>query len=190
VKSVLKWASIASAPLGLSQLLLVYGINRQLGIPDTAFAFGDSLVLTVLGQLAFMPLLVLAAEICPPGVEGTLFAALMSVFNGAGVVGSEAGALLTKVLGVTENNFEQLGLLVAICNLSSLLPLLAIGWIDETVVGSSATAEEGAHAKEHAATLLVERPSAGASAREDRCSQPPSSGALSASDPRDAQGSN
>mmetsp|Transcript_7629 Transcript_7629/g.17839 ORF Transcript_7629/g.17839 Transcript_7629/m.17839 type:complete len:127 (-) Transcript_7629:522-902(-) len=90
-----------------------------------------------------MPLLVLAAEICPPGVEGTLFAALMSVFNGAGVVGSEAGALLTKVLGVTENNFEQLGLLVAICNLSSLLPLLAIGWIDETVVGSSATAEEG-----------------------------------------------
>ena len=64
VKSVLKWASIASAPLGLTQLLLVYGINRQLGIPDTAFAFGDSLVLTVLGQLAFMPLLVLAADIC------------------------------------------------------------------------------------------------------------------------------
>merc|ERR1711920_658739 len=75
---------------------------------------------------------------------GTLFAALMSVFNGAGVVGSETGALLTKVLGVTEDNFDQLGLLVAICNLSSLLPLLAIGWIDETVLRSTSTADAGA----------------------------------------------
>jgi len=130
VKSVLKWASIASAPLGLTQLLLVYGLNRDLGIPDTAFAFGDSLVLTVLGQLAFMPLLVLAAEICPVGVEGTLFAALMSIFNGAGIVGNEAGALLTQALGVTEDNFDNLGALVTICNLSSLLPLLALNWID------------------------------------------------------------
>ena len=36
-------------------------------------------------------------SLAAPGVEGTLFAALMSVFNGAGVVGSETGALLTKV---------------------------------------------------------------------------------------------
>ncbi|CAN0060412.1 unnamed protein product [Heterosigma akashiwo] len=53
--------------------------------------FGDDVVLAVLGQIAFMPTLVLAARICPPGVEGTLFAALMSVFNGGSVVGSEIG---------------------------------------------------------------------------------------------------
>jgi hypothetical protein len=34
------------------------GYNRQLGIPDQYFAMGDGLILTVLGQLAFMPLLV------------------------------------------------------------------------------------------------------------------------------------
>ena len=49
-------------------------LNRDLGIPDTLFTFGDDLVLTVFGQLAFMPLLVLAASLCPPGVEGTLVA--------------------------------------------------------------------------------------------------------------------
>lgn len=57
------------------------------------------------------------------GIEGTLFATLMSVFNGAGALGSELGALLTSVLGVTESNFENLGLLVTICNFSSLLSL-------------------------------------------------------------------
>ena len=51
------------------------------------------------------------------GIEGTLFATLMSIFNGAGALGSEAGALLTSQLGVTENNFENLGLLVAVSRL-------------------------------------------------------------------------
>lgn len=80
-------------------------------------------MLTVLGQIAFMPTLVLAARLCPPGIEGTLFATLMSVFNGAGALGAELGALLTQVLGITDTNFENLGLLVTICNLSSLLAL-------------------------------------------------------------------
>lgn len=38
-------------------------------------------VLAVLGNLSFMPVLVLAARICPPGVEATLFATLMSIIN-------------------------------------------------------------------------------------------------------------
>ncbi|KAM3576371.1 hypothetical protein VYU27_001722 [Nannochloropsis oceanica] len=70
-----------------------------------------------------MPTLVLAARLCPPGIEGTLFATLMSVFNGAGALGAELGAFLTSALGVTENNFQNLGLLIAICNLSTLLSL-------------------------------------------------------------------
>ena len=100
--------SMASPPAGW----------RVLGIPDQWFTFGDDLVLTVLGQLAFMPLLVLAAALCPPGVEGTLFATLMSIFNGGGVVGSELGAGLTSLFGVSESDFANLGPLVLFCNLS------------------------------------------------------------------------
>ncbi|CAM9938722.1 unnamed protein product, partial [Phaeothamnion confervicola] len=88
-------------------------------------------VLTVLGQIAFMPTLVLAARLCPPGVEGTLFALLMSVYNGGSALGSELGALLTRALGVTDSNFTNLGLLVVICNLSSLLPLPFLQWIED-----------------------------------------------------------
>lgn len=54
----------------------------------------------------------------------------MSINNGAGTVGTEIGALLTKWLGVTESNFDNLALLSIICNVSSLYPLLFIGWLD------------------------------------------------------------
>mmetsp|Transcript_28246 Transcript_28246/g.40953 ORF Transcript_28246/g.40953 Transcript_28246/m.40953 type:complete len:201 (-) Transcript_28246:35-637(-) len=135
IKDVLFWTTIASAPLGLSQLLLITHTNRMLGIPDGAFVFGDDVALAILGELAFLPTLVLAARLCPPGIEAVLFATLMSVFNGAGAVGTEVGALLTKMMGVTESNFDNLGVLTVLCNVSSLYPLLFIGWLDG--VGSS-----------------------------------------------------
>ena len=41
------------------------GINQQWGLSNELFVLGDSLVLTVLGQVSFMPVLVLAARLCP-----------------------------------------------------------------------------------------------------------------------------
>ena len=41
------------------------GTSRALGLTNELFVLGDSVVLTVLGQVAFMPVLVLAARLCP-----------------------------------------------------------------------------------------------------------------------------
>lgn len=131
-----------------TQLLLVYHVNRQLGIPDELFTFGDDVVLTVLGQIAFMPTLVLAARLCPPGVEGTLFALLMSIFNGGGIVGSELGALLTRAMGVTDVDFRNLGMLIALCNLSSLLPLPFLKWVDEVETAEATDKQDALTLKE------------------------------------------
>ena len=133
VKKVILWASLLSVPLSLSQLLLVTHANRALGIPDQLFSLTDSVVLTVLGQVAFMPTLVLASSLCPPGVEGTLFATLMSIYNASGTLSSELGAGLTSILGITDTKFDQLPLLLLICSLSSLLPLPFIGALDEKI---------------------------------------------------------
>jgi len=130
IKDILLWTSIISAPLGLTQLLLISHYNRELGIPDGAFVLGDDVVFSILGQIAFLPSLVLAARLCPPGIEAVLFATLMSIFNGASTVGTEIGAALTKFLGVTETCFSNLALLTIICNVSSLLPLFFIGYLD------------------------------------------------------------
>ena len=139
VKTVILWATLLSVPLSLTQLLLVTHANRALGIPDQIFSLTDSVVLTVLGQVAFMPTLVLASSLCPPGVEGTLFATLMSIYNAAGTVSSELGAGLTSVLGITDTKFDQLPLLLLICSLSSLLPLPFIGALDEKISDEEST---------------------------------------------------
>ncbi|KAH9547140.1 hypothetical protein CY35_11G019600 [Sphagnum magellanicum] len=127
LRTVFFWTIVMGTVLGLTQLLLVTGINQSLGISNEWFSIGDSLVLTVLGQVSFMPILVLAARLCPPGVEATLFATLMSISNGGAVLGGLIGAVLTQLLGVTSENFQNLALLLVLCNVSSLLPLPFLG---------------------------------------------------------------
>ncbi|KAG9146014.1 hypothetical protein Leryth_015644 [Lithospermum erythrorhizon] len=119
--------TIFGTALGLTQVFLVTGLNRQFGISDQWFAIGDSLILTVLGQASFMPVLVLAARLCPEGMEATLFATLMSISNGGSVLGGLIGAGLTQTFGVTKDRFDNLVLLIVVCNLTSLLPLPLLG---------------------------------------------------------------
>jgi len=129
---ILGWSTVISALLGMTTLLLVTHTNRALGIDDHWFSLGDSLILTVMGQIAFLPVLILSARLCPVGIEASLFALLMSIWNMSGLVSQEIGALLTHWLGVTETNFDNLWLLVVITNLSTLLPLPLIKWLPST----------------------------------------------------------
>jgi folate/biopterin transporter len=122
-RSIFAWSTVLSSLLGLTSLILITHANRSLGIDDRWFSLGDSLILTVMGQIAFMPVLVLSARLCPPGIEATLFALLMSIINLAGLVSHELGALVTHWLGVTETDFGHLWQLVLLTNLTTLLPL-------------------------------------------------------------------
>ncbi|GAB4843360.1 hypothetical protein Ancab_013326 [Ancistrocladus abbreviatus] len=119
--------TVFGTSLGMTQVFLVTGLNRQFGISDEWFAIGDSLILTVLGQASFMPVLVLAARLCPQGMEATLFATLMSISNGGSVLGGLIGAGLTQLFGVTKDTFDNLASLIILCNVSSLLPLPLLG---------------------------------------------------------------
>ncbi|MGL6136882.1 MAG: folate/biopterin family MFS transporter, partial [Planktothrix sp.] len=128
-RTIFFWSTIISTLLGMTMLLLVTHTNRTLGIDDHWFSLGDSLILSVMGQIAYMPVLILAARLCPPGVEATLFALLMSISNLAGLISYQLGGVLTYYLGITETNFDQLWLLVMITNLSTLLPIPLIHWL-------------------------------------------------------------
>lgn len=127
LRKVFLVTTIFGTALGLTQVFLVTGLNRQFGVSDEWFAIGDSLIITVLGQASFMPVLVLAARLCPEGMEATLFATLMSISNGGSVLGGLFGAGLTQVFGITKDRFDNLAILIVLCNLSSLLPLPLLG---------------------------------------------------------------
>ncbi|MES1024313.1 folate/biopterin family MFS transporter [Gloeocapsa sp. BRSZ] len=128
------WSTALSAVLGMSMLLLVTHTNRALGIDDHWFSIGDNLILTVMGQIAYMPVLVLAARLCPPGVEATLFALLMSISNLGGLLSYQLGALLMHWMGITQTNFQNLWILVVIANVSTLLPLPFLNWLPATEI--------------------------------------------------------
>ncbi|CAL8466314.1 g5850 [Coccomyxa elongata] len=123
LRKMFLWTAVVGTGLGMTQVLLITGTSRALGISNELFVLGDSVVLTALGQVAFMPVLVLAAQLCPEGVEATLFATLMSILNGGAFVGSALGSGLTAAFGVTATDFTRLVPLILICTLSSLLPL-------------------------------------------------------------------
>lgn len=114
---------LITTTLAFSQLVLVTRLNQSLGISDKFFVLGDVVVLSTLGKICFMPVLVLAARICPEGVEASLFALLMSILNSGGFVASATGAGLTRLLNVTSTDFHNLFWLVAICVSCNLIAL-------------------------------------------------------------------
>ena len=129
LSTVILWTTLVSSLLGLAPLALISHANRGWGLDDRLFSLGDDVVQSALGEVGFLPLLVLAAKICPPGIEGALFAALMSIFNLGGIVSTEAGALLTDAFHVSETDFSNLSPLIVTCAASSLLPLFFLGWV-------------------------------------------------------------
>lgn len=135
LKKIFTWTAVLGTVLGMTQLMLITGVNRTLGISDQVFALGDSALLTVLGQVSFMPVLVLAAKLCPTGVEATLFATLMSMLNGGSFLGSAMGSGLTGLFGVTGDNFDNLAPLVATCTLLTLAPLLGLRLLPDNLDG-------------------------------------------------------
>eukprot|EP00198_Chlamydomonas_reinhardtii_P009673 XP_001699010.1 folate transporter [Chlamydomonas reinhardtii] len=123
LRRVLLWGSLLAAACQASSLVLATRANVALGLPDHLFALGDSVLVSVIQNVLFMPTMVLSARLCPPGLEATLFAGLMSVGNIATGLRYLGGALLTQLLGVTATDFRNLPLLLVLCSIALVLPL-------------------------------------------------------------------
>lgn len=123
---------IVSFLLENTLFFLVFHTNRLWGIPDFWFAFIERSVLTLVSQFMTMPMVVLGARLCPVGIEGTLYALLMSISNIGGVVGSEWGAMLTSMFGVTGTNFANLWKLMLLCHALDLIPLACLPLLRST----------------------------------------------------------
>ena len=122
-RTIFFWSQAAYAACTSTDLLLVTGVNRRVGIPDKAFMFAGEVLTDVVGRFKSMPQLVLAAKLCPPGIEGTLFALLMSVSNGSYDVAGYIGAAAASWAGVDKDNFSNLWLLVVVRTVGMLIPL-------------------------------------------------------------------
>ncbi|KAG9455932.1 hypothetical protein H6P81_000440 [Aristolochia fimbriata] len=111
---------------GMMDLVLVLRLNLKFGMPDYLFAVLDESVTRMVGQLKWMPLLVLSSKLCPPGIEGTFFALLMSIDNFGLLTCSWFGGLLLHILKVTRTEFGNLWVAILVRNVMRILPLLVL----------------------------------------------------------------
>ncbi|MCO5558709.1 hypothetical protein L7F22_012295 [Adiantum nelumboides] len=136
LRTMFLWPQIAYALMGLSDTIIVNRWNLRVGIPDHAFVIGDETLTDVIGRLQLIPFMVLSARLCPPGIEGTVFAFLMSVSNFGATCASWNGAFLLHQLNVRREDYSSLWLAVVIRSLLRLTPplflfLLPLGTVDD-----------------------------------------------------------
>ncbi|MBM3231512.1 folate/biopterin family MFS transporter [Candidatus Peregrinibacteria bacterium] len=132
------WVMILSVVLSLPAIGLVYGWYELLGVSPRFFAMADTLISGPLTEIGFLPLLVLAARLCPKGVEATMFALLASIMNIGLAVSDMGGALLVKIFHVNQAtetlpaDYTNLHIVLWIAILSSLLPWPLLRFLPET----------------------------------------------------------
>jgi hypothetical protein len=129
-KKLFTISALLTCLAGLSQILLVTRHNTALGIPDTLFCIGDSLIIQTFAEINTIPLLVLACRLCPKNIEGTMYALIMSTLNFGGLISYQLGGLLIYFLSITDKHFDNLYILIFISNVSTLLPLPFIYYVD------------------------------------------------------------
>ncbi len=130
-KKIIIVSTILSSFFNMMSLALVERINLRWGIPDYMFCLASDALTTALSEINFLPILVLACNICPKNIEGTLYAFLMSIVNLSSLFSNQFGAGITYIMGITSSNFSNLKYLIILSNLSMLLPMAFLYLINE-----------------------------------------------------------
>lgn len=126
--------SALAATIVVAQLILVFGLNRKLGIPDIVFSMGDDVLAEFVIAVQFLQMCTMYLGLCPPGSEGTTYALLTTWSNLAGSMAFDISTALTDVWDVTSDtiaagDFSGVWKLSLFCGLVGPLPLLLLGLI-------------------------------------------------------------
>lgn len=125
-------AHILLAVISVMDWLTVVAVNPVdatiFGIDAHWFAVFDEAAGDVLYQFKLMPLLVLAAQVCPASIEGTLFAFIMQMSNTGGTYAGYFGSWYSDHLEISQDDFTGLAFGNFIRIFFKLSPILYI-WL-------------------------------------------------------------
>merc|ERR1719450_1941102 len=122
--------NIILAILSVSDLMIFTRLNLRLGLPDHAFVLGSSVLGTIIGQWMWMPGVVIMSQLCPKGMEATMYALLAGCHNLGNTIASNCGALVLEWVGCNPSGrpgesreFDRLWVASLI---TTMLPLVTI----------------------------------------------------------------
>lgn len=138
LRRILMWAHVGLALLTLLDMVLVSRLNIAFGISDKITVLCGSALSDAVNQFKFMPFLILSGQLCPPGIEGTLFALFMSINNLGSTVGSFLGAGLASILNISLGSFDNLIYGIGIQVMCTFIPVAFLFLIPKEATGVSA----------------------------------------------------
>ncbi|RXI03535.1 hypothetical protein DVH24_004187 [Malus domestica] len=138
LRRILMLSHLGLSILTLLDLVLVTRVNLSYGISDKIMVLFGSALSDAINQFKFMPFLILSGQLCPPGIEGTLFALFMSINNLGSTLGSFVGAGVASVLNISSGSFDNLPLGIAIQILCTFIPIGFLFLIPKEATGLSA----------------------------------------------------
>ncbi|KAL1567027.1 putative folate-biopterin transporter 4 [Salvia divinorum] len=138
LRRILLCAHISLSILSLLDAILVSRSNLSLGISDKVMVIFGSALSDGINQFKFMPFLILSGQLCPPGIEGTLFALFMSINNLGSTVSSFVGAGLASVLNISSGSFDNLFVGIIIQVVCTFIPVAFLFLIPKEATGISA----------------------------------------------------
>jgi hypothetical protein len=128
------WCTTLAAIIALGQIILVFGLNRKIGIPDIWFSMGDDVLVEFVIAVQFLPMCIMYLGLCPKGSEGTTYAMLTTWSNLAGSLAFDISTALTEIWDVSSEtiasgNYDGVWKLSLLCGLAGPVPLLLLGLI-------------------------------------------------------------
>ncbi|KAM7492695.1 hypothetical protein LguiA_035616 [Lonicera macranthoides] len=131
------WAHVGLSVLTLLDIILVSRLNVGFDISDKIMVLCGSALSDAINQFKFMPFLILSGQLCPPGIEGTLFALFMSINNLGSTAGSFVGAGLASILNIHSGSFDNLLLAVVVQLFCIFIPVAFLFLIPKEATGIS-----------------------------------------------------
>eukprot|EP00929_Paragymnodinium_shiwhaense_P074098 TRINITY_DN37904_c0_g2_i1.p1 TRINITY_DN37904_c0_g2~~TRINITY_DN37904_c0_g2_i1.p1 ORF type:complete len:698 (-),score=113.59 TRINITY_DN37904_c0_g2_i1:74-2167(-) len=129
-RSLLVFSNLLVTLLALLDIVMFRRLNLEYGIPDRFFVLGSSVATVVIRQWQWMPGVVVMSQLCPVGMEATMFALLAGCMNLGNQIADFLGAYLLAVLevhprGALNESHEFANLWKASC-VSTLLPGITV----------------------------------------------------------------
>lgn len=129
-RQLLLMTNVTLSFLSIADVIMLSRLNKKWGIPDHIFVLGASVFQTVIGQWMWMPGVVIMSQLCPKGMEATMYALLAVCHNLGNTIASSTGALVLVYLGCEPaghpNEDAQFKNLWIGAVISTVLPMLTL----------------------------------------------------------------
>jgi len=135
-RSLLILSNVLISILSFLDIIMFTRTNLKWGIPDTVFVLGSSVSGTIISQWQWMPGVVLLSQMCPKGMEATMYALLAGCHNLGNTLSEYLGAYILDILDVNPaglpnegKEFENLWIASVIATILPALTLILIPWL-------------------------------------------------------------